>query len=417
MKNIRMARRLTFTYFAIVSAVIIFIHFSVYYSTFEGIERSLAKDRFDEVRPHAAELVATGLHDKVQVSPHIVAYTTPEALPDYFSPPRGIQSDQAYEVHFSKGEVPEFFYLKTQMMVAGKQQQVWLINFKDVHEFDREELFLSLRFQFLMSLILLGMSLLVVQKISSLLTDPLYNLANQIRQRPADDHSELENPEGIITQELQVLIDSFNQHQQTISHLIERERAFNRHASHELRTPLMVIKGALSLLKASGGDQFAQKQYQRLHQASEEMNEFISTLLTLSRDEDEHHGSYTLEENQIRQIIQLHEHLLEDKKLSWTLTLSDNCQTELSPGVLKILVGNLVKNAFSYTEEGEVIIDVNPQRIRITDTGIGLEQAREHSQGFGLGLVIVRDICRKYRLEFALQDNHPKGCIAEIRLG
>lgn len=415
-KNVKMARRLTFTYFSIISFVIILIHFSVYYTTFESIEKSLAKDRFNEVRPHAQELIADGKNTMVKVSPHIEVYRSAEFLPDIFSSVPSIPFDEAFEIHIELNGTQDVFYMKTKMQVAGQQQEVWLLNHKDVHEFNRDELFLSLKFQLLISIALLGISLLLVQRVSSLLTEPMFQLASQLSKRSPDDHSPMPAPAGIITQELEVLLNSINQNQKKITELIARERAFNQHASHELRTPLMVIKGALSLLKETDANEFSNKQYLRIHQACEEINEFVATLLTLSQEEAIDNPYYELQQEHIESIIQQYEYLLDDKPIQVALSFERKTQTHIPLSVIKILLGNIIKNSFIYTEQGTVSVEITQHHIKVTDTGIGLHSSEDNQQGFGLGLVIVADICRKYGLTFNLNDNLPQGCIAEIAL-
>lgn len=415
-KNVKMARRLTFAYFSVISFIIILIHFSVYYTTFESIEQSLAKDRFNEVRPHAEELLNTKDQDIIKVSPHIYAYRYAKDLPDFFKRVPNIDFDEAFEIHIELDGTKDVFYMKTQMMIGDELKEIWLLNHKDVHDFNRDELFFSQKFQMLISLSLLAISLLAVQRVSVLLTEPLYKIASQLRNRPADDHSPMPMPSGMMSQELEVLVNSLNQYQQQIIELIERERAFNQHASHELRTPLMVIKGSLSLLKESNPDEFSKKQYLRLDQACDEINEFVSTLLALTREGDyESKQLHDISRKSLLDVISQYEYLIEDKAIEWQLESLEFIRIPVPLSVLKILFGNLIKNAFSYTEEGNIKILANESLIRVADTGVGLELASNSQQGFGLGLVIVKDICRKYGFEFTLVNNEDQGCIADIR--
>lgn len=416
-KNVKMARRLTFAYFSVISFIIIVIHFSVYYTTFESIEKSLAKDRFNEVYPHAEELLNSSNQDVIKVSPHIYAYRDSKYLPNFFKEVPKINFDEAFEIHIKLDGTKDVFYMKTNMVVKGKTQEIWLLNHKDVHDFNRDELFFSQKFQILISLGLLAISLLAVRKVSVLLTEPLYKIASQLRQRSADDHSPMPMPSGMMSQELEVLVNSLNQYQQQISRLIERERAFNQHASHELRTPLMVIKGTLSLLKESNLDDFSRKQYQRLDQACEEINEFVSTLLALTREDDfENNKLYDISYSSIFDVLAQYKYLIDDKNIQYKLNCPETFQLPIALPVLKILLGNLVKNAFTYTEEGSINISLDESFIRVVDTGVGLELGSDNQQGFGLGLVIVKDICRKYGFEFELKANKEKGCVAEIFL-
>ncbi|WP_350629900.1 ATP-binding protein, partial [Pseudoalteromonas sp. Q36-MNA-CIBAN-0048] len=45
------------------------------------------------------------------------------------------------------------------------------------------------------------------------------------------------------------------------------------------------------------------------------------------------------------------------------------------PELLKMALGNLIKNAFQYTDEGEVVIIIDDKKITVTDTGLGIPEA------------------------------------------
>ena len=79
-----------------------------------------------------------------------------------------------------------------------------------------------------------------------------------------------------------------------------------------------------------------------------------------------------------------------------------------------ILVGNLIKNAFVYTEQGQITIHVSSNAIVIQDTGVGLESNSKVNQGYGLGLVIAQDIARKYGWQIDLNENDAGGCTASV---
>ncbi|KJF92475.1 ATP-binding protein [Photobacterium angustum] len=68
------------------------------------------------------------------------------------------------------------------------------------------------------------------------------------------------------------------------------------------------------------------------------------------------------------------------------------------------------------TEKGSIVISVTPSRISIIDTGIGLEKKPRGVEGYGLGLLISRDICHKYGYEFEILNNPHGGCRAQISI-
>jgi len=417
MKKIKMAKRLTFIYFSIVAIAIIVIHLSVFYSTFEAIEQSIAQKHFDQVKLEAQRLLKDEPSQQVQLSQYVHAYTDQTQIPDFVEIPQNIRTDKAYEVHPKQEQQAEYFIMKTYLEINSKPTLVWLVDFEDVYGVNREELLWSQRIQISASLLLLAISLLVVQRISGLLTNPLSKLSTELAQRSSDDLSVVTLPKdsGIVTQELELLVNSINQYQNKIEQLIERERAFNRYASHELRSPLMVIRGAASLLKESNEKSFVEKQRQRLIQASDEMNEFISTLLTLTRDIDNSEvGQYSVKRKDIEDTIGSYEHFISGKPVAWNVFIEQDTSVSIPLASFKIILGNLVKNAFIYTEQGQVDIHVSKNSLKVIDTGIGLENDSASNESHGLGLVIVGDICRKHGCRLTLESNVENGCIAEV---
>jgi len=97
--------------------------------------------------------------------------------------------------------------------------------------------------------------------------------------------------------------------------------------------------------------------------------------------------------------------------------------------VLSIVLGNLLGNAFSYTAYGAIKVFVDSNSIRITDTGVGMEQSSvdnafepfyranirngsdEHQ---GLGLAIVKQSCTYYGWEVRLESELGKGTSVTI---
>ena len=78
--------------------------------------------------------------------------------------------------------------------------------------------------------------------------------------------------------------------------------------------------------------------------------------------------------------------------------------------VLSVLLGNLLRNAFSYTDAGEVTVEIDPGQVVIRDTGVGIARdkvgemyrpfvrapTRVAAAANGVGLTIVRRLSDRF---------------------
>ena len=84
----------------------------------------------------------------------------------------------------------------------------------------------------------------------------------------------------------------------------------------------------------------------------------------------------------------------------------DGCYTQVrgNGDMLKVLLDNLLSNAFHFTESGTVTLDFADDCLSVEDTGPGIESQisanvteigvkGRNSSGYGLGLSIVKRLC------------------------
>lgn len=415
------AKQLTFVYFSFVAFAIIAIHASVFYSTAEDIELLYADNRLSKIKDYVNEAIKEGniqtkgkvdvqTQGKTEFDPFIEVYFDLDTMPAEFRPPEDIPVGQPFEaVNQTTGKT---FFLRMEKL-ENKDILIALDN--SFYELTEEQLLSAHFSQVLVSLLLGLASLFVVLRISDRLTKPISKLTAELTTRPAESLSLIPIPDGTSTREVYQLVESFNDCLTQIKVLMDRERSFNRYASHELRTPLMVMKGAITLLGESNDEKFIAKQRARLEKATEEMNEFVQTLLGLtktpSRDEC---IPRVVTKQEVVDVMESHRHLLGCTDVVCDVVLESLPEIGMPNSAFRILLGNLLKNAFAHTESGRVVITLKRNNISIADTGIGLGNKREGYEGYGLGLLLVKDICRQFRCEFSLTDNEDTGCTANI---
>jgi len=414
MKRIKTAKQLTFTYFSIVAFAIIAFHFSMLESMTENIEMIYAENRMLKDKNTAIHLLEGTDLIHVTVPPFSEAYVGKENLPSGVVLNPNMTDDKPFELDESSDLNKEIFSMRSHVVLNGESKVLYILHYDEIYESSEEQMFETQSTQLFLSLLLLVLSLWVVMRISDRLTKPLSQLSKSLGERSPSNISAIDLPEGAATREVHQLVERLNSYQDQISALIERERAFNRYASHELRTPLMVMKGAVTLLGKSDSKVFLERQRLRMNQACQEMEDYIITLLSLTRDEDlSVTPNRTVEASELESIRQTHLGYLAGKSVEVNVIYEGQVITKLPIPTLHILIGNLLKNALSCTDEGSVNIVVSDNTISVVDTGCGLS-GKPGGESYGLGLMIVRDICTKYRCEFTLLDNDGAGCTSKV---
>ena len=416
-KKVKSAKQLTFTYFSIVAFAIISIHFALLETTLEDFEQINATNRLLHAKEIAKQVLNDNDAQSIAIPPFSHAYIGKERLPSHLIIPESLPANKAIELKRNRSDDTEFFIMRSSLMIQGKLKDVYFLYFDDIYELSEVQIFWNQAKQLFISFSLILISLFVILRISKRLTAPLAQLTNELESRTANDLSPIQPPQGVVSKELLQLVTSFNLYSERIHQLLERERSFNRYASHELRTPLMVMKGSISLLGQSTNPAFIEKQRVRLLHASNEMNDFVTTLLSLTREESLNNLTpRMLTKDEMHNILVEHEHLLTGKPVSWSVNMSGSTVIKAPETTIKILIGNLIKNAFACTESGTVTLNITPDIIQVVDSGIGLGSKPRGNEGFGLGLLIVNDICRKYGWQLNHYNNDIEGCTAEITL-
>ncbi|MGF1761828.1 sensor histidine kinase [Aliivibrio kagoshimensis] len=412
----RSAKQLTFIYFSIVACSIILIHATVFNSTMDGLEELVANNRLDYVKENAVKMLENSGQNSINYSDDIDLYYYSQALNARIKLPSDVPLHQTFEVYENSS-----LLLKTeafiQRTIDSQGRDVYMIIVDSSFELSENQMVQKQTTVILFSFTLLMISFFAILKISSILTAPLSKLTKELNERSSHDMSLINSDTHSNTLEMDLLINTINNHYERIEQLLARERDFTRYASHELRSPLMVIKGATNLLGQSDDIDFNHRQKQRIRKSTEEMSDFVETLLSLTRSESEETKiARDICQQELINIAASHAHLIADRPIHWTVEVDQDTCSYIPEKVLSILLGNIIKNAFACTEAGDVFITADNRGFTVSDSGIGLENQTRGVEGYGLGLVIVRDICHRYQAEFTLKNQtDSSGCIATIR--
>jgi signal transduction histidine kinase len=235
---------------------------------------------------------------------------------------------------------------------------------------------------------------------------PVRELARRVRERDASD---IDAPfaDGLPHDEVGELAQAFERYLSRLHAFVERERAFSADASHELRTPLAVIQGAIEVLQADEQmDPKVRPRVERMARAVRGMSDLTTTLLMLARERP---GSARdvapcPAEEVLRDVVEQHHHLLRHKPVTVDLEIHGVPEVRVERPLLAIAFGNLVRNAFAYTERGRVTITLTDQGVTVADTGPGVppedlcclfehtDRSRRTTRGAGIGLPLVKRI-------------------------
>jgi signal transduction histidine kinase len=279
------------------------------------------------------------------------------------------------------------------------------------------------------TVVVLGLfSLLIGVWLSARVMSPVTELARRLRARRAGTLEPLapyfaEDEVG----ELAAALDDYAERQTA---MIARDREFNADVSHELRTPLAVIATTTELLM--GNPELPEKakvRLKRIERAVRQSTELTQALLLLSRAERSgpQDGETTDVGKIAAEVIDTNQQHIGHKPVSIRLEVESPCEVVAPSSVVAVALGNLVGNACKYTLEGEVVVRVQADRVRVEDTGPGIKpEDAEHLfergvrgegqtvKGAGLGLAIVRRLCELYGWRVSLAPRAERGAVATL---
>ncbi len=259
---------------------------------------------------------------------------------------------------------------------------------------------------------------------SSRVISPVTELARRVADLSGSDKAEALAP-YFANDEVGELAATLDDYSGRMTQLVKRDREFNADVSHELRTPLAVIRGATELLLANPElPEKTKLRLQRIDRAALQCTDLTTALLMLSRNErgvgntDIHKLANNLAEANRAQMT--------NKPVQIVVDGLNDVFVNAPEAVLSVALGNLIGNACKYTQEGEVRIGIESDRVIIQDTGPGLSEedaARLFERGYrgsgigvttggGIGLSIVRRLCDLYEWNVSIKPREESGAEA-----
>lgn len=261
---------------------------------------------------------------------------------------------------------------------------------------------------------------------------PVVRLARQVRHR--DQLLGLAPPlaPDYAADEVGELAVAFDATLGRLRQALTRERLFTSDVSHELRTPLMVLASSCELLLENPGiDQRGRAQVERIARACAEMRELVQTFLMLARTQRE--DVSMAPQQSLTQVadglLNLWREPIEAKGLALIFEPGNPPASRYNATLLHAVMGNLLRNALHYTEQGFIRLTLTATGFVVEDSGVGIpEEKREamfepfvrgnekRGEGLGLGLSLVQRICENQGWTVSLTNLEPNGCRFEVDL-
>jgi len=264
---------------------------------------------------------------------------------------------------------------------------------------------------------------------------PVVRLARQVRHR--DQLLGLAPPlaPDYAADEVGELAVAFDATLGRLRQALTRERMFTSDVSHELRTPLMVLASSCELLLDNPAlESRARSQVERIARACEEMRDLVQTFLMLARTqrEDATMTPKVTLQTVADELISLWRGPVENKGLQLTLrSVMSNHSSGITYNAtfLHAVMGNLLRNALHYTDDGFITLTLQSDGFLVEDSGVGIpEEKREamfepfvrgneqRGEGLGLGLSLVQRICENQGWTVSLSHMEPHGCRFSVKL-
>jgi signal transduction histidine kinase len=269
-------------------------------------------------------------------------------------------------------------------------------------------------------------SLVLGYWLSGVLVRQVVDLANHVGTlKPGQQPGELARPGQ--DPEVAMLARAFEDYQARIESMIRREQEFTSNASHELRTPLTAIGTSCEILLADPAlSEKSRARVEWISAAAGRMTEQLQTLLFLARGQALGDIEPVALAECVAEAVEPYRGEIARKNLSLEMDVARDAVLQLNYPALRLVVGNLLRNAVGYTGSGFIRVGYAGKRLTVADSGrgIGAEhlgriferffRAEDRAEGSGLGLAIVKRICDQYGWKIEVESAPGRGSTFSI---
>ena len=196
---------------------------------------------------------------------------------------------------------------------------------------------------------------------------------------------------------------------------IQNERVkldkFIKDSTHELNTPITAILMSIERLKKENIDE---KILKRVDVSAKRVQKIYSDLTYLLLESE----NQNVKQINLREIVENELTLYEDLALKKSISIHKELKDaffSMDEVSAQRLFGNLISNAIKYNKHGgKMELKLTAEEFSISNSGTGIKKeqqsriferfyrANEYEGGFGIGLDIVKRVCKKYKIEIEI---------------
>jgi signal transduction histidine kinase len=287
------------------------------------------------------------------------------------------------------------------------------------------------RFTFYILIALIFLSIVIDLVYTRVLLRPLKKIVQTKllnRRFPFKEHL---SPVKTSTTDFQFLDQSLMNLMEKIHEAFEKEREFTSNASHELMTPISILQTNVeNMMMEENISEEQQEKISSMMKTVNRLKKIVHSLLYISRIENDQFGKKDTV-NLYKISTEIMEELsirLETKSLHFTNKISARINVNnVNYDLFFQLLYNLINNAIRYNKENGSIhlsdryVAGGPYVLHIKDTGIGIrheelssifnrfKSGKDKTEGYGLGLSIVKTIISFLGLEIKVESQYGKG--------
>ena len=193
---------------------------------------------------------------------------------------------------------------------------------------------------------------------------------------------------------------------------IQNERVkldkFIKDSTHELNTPITAILMSIERLKKENIDE---KILKRVDVSAKRVQKIYSDLTYLLLESE----NQNVKQINLREIVENELTLYEDLALKKSISIHKELKDaffSMDEVSAQRLFGNLISNAIKYNKHGgKMELKLTAEEFSISNSGTGIKKeqqsriferfyrANEYEGGFGIGLDIVKRVCKRYKIE------------------